>query len=523
MSEIVKAAHPFKAMQQISRNLENMIAFKKAERRADQEAFVERKQQTRLQAASNVAAPVAFGGLIMAAGALTAYLGKEIKEIFDKLHEGFFDILGIKPDSVDDESISADKFEETPLSPTDDMADLQPAEKLEKSRDIEYDTISGKMDEVDKAQTDFFNTIREFFGFDVPKPDTGKSAGPAAGKPPPPAPPPPARAGAPARQAQPSPRQQRQAAAIEKRETAGAPVSHRPPAGVDTPSTTTPAGATPNPPKYTPKPGGGVSVAGNMDMMNTVMDQMGFTGESQRAGLAAITGGESGFKSIPESMRYSTQRLREVFKYEHPGGWDKVVAGGEQAIAEAVYGYQSQNPAAKHLGNDKPGDGWNYRGKGFIQVTGKANYADLGRRIHVDLVSDPDALLDPEIAAKSAVAFMQRAGAPADFEAQLKAVGGSQESWPKKREYYRQFMEKKTFKAGSGRGAPQSTPTASVAPPSEDSNQPKIKVVDGSSGVNRQTAAATPPLPTDTTLVARNSAAAQIAYNQNLSTVTGAA
>jgi predicted chitinase len=522
MSEIVKATHPFKAMQQISRNLENMIAFKKAEQRADQEALVEKKQQTRLQAASTVAAPVAFGGLIMAAGALSAYLSKEIKEIFDKLHEGLFDILGIKPDSVDDGSISAYKFEKISPSPADDMTDLPPAEKLEKTSDIEYDTIGKKLYEVDQEQNSFFKTIRDFFGFDVPKPDTGKQAGVAVGKPAPSARPAPAPAGIPARQAQPSPRQQRQAAAREKRETAGAPVPHRTPAGVYTGG----GGAvdTSNLPKYTPgTSGGGGSPAGNMDMMNRVMDERGFTGESQRAGLAAITVGESGFRSIPENMNYSAQRLREVFGYEHPGGWDKVVAGGEQAIAEAVYGYQSRNPAARNLGNDKPGDGWNYRGKGFIQITGKANYADLSKRIGLDLVSNPDALLDPEIAAKAAVAFMQRSGSPSDFGAQLAAVGGSREGWARKRQYYQQFMRDGTFKSGSGRGTPQPTATASVAPPPEDSKQSKIKVVDASGGVNRQTVSATPPLPTDKTLEARNFAAAQIAHNQNLSTATGIA
>ena len=520
MSEIVKAAHPFKAMQQISRNLENMIAFKKAEQRADQEAFVEKKQQTRLQAASSVAAPVAFGGLIMAAGALAAYLSTEIKEIFDKLHEGLFDILGIKSDSVDDRIISDDKFDKIPPSPADDMTDLPPTEKLEKSSDIEYDTIGKKLDEVDQEQNSFFKTIREFFGFDVPKPDTGKQAGAAVGKPAPSARPAPAPAGVPARQAQPSPRQQRQAAAREKRETAGAPVPHRTPAGVYTSGG---AVDTSNLPKYTPRTGGGGggSPAGNMDMMNRMMDEMKFTGESQRAGLAAITLGESGFRSIPEDMRYSAKRLREVFGYEHPGGWDKVVAAGEYAIAEAIYGYQTRNSAARHFGHDKPGDGWNYRGKGFIQITGKANYADISKRIGLDLVSNPDALLDPEIAAKAAVAFMQRSGSPSDFGAQLSAVGGSREGWARKRQYYRQFMEKGTFKAGSGRGTPQPTATASVAPPPENDKQPKIKVVDSSGGVNRQTAAATPPLPTDKTLAARNFAAAQIAHNQNLSTVTG--
>lgn len=527
MSEIVKAAHPFKAMQQISRNLENMITFKKAEQRADQEAFVERKQQMRLQAATAVAAPAAFGGLTVAAGALTAFLSLGITEIFDNIHKEVFNMLGIKSGSTVGENISNTTFEKIPSSPTDDMSDLPPAEKIEKSSDIEYDTIDKKLDEVDKSQIGFFNTIRKFFGFDIPKPET-ESRRPVTPKPvtPTPVTPTPQQVsptGTPMRQ---SPRQERQTAAKEQREAVGTPIPHRTPtapAGVSTGGTSTPPIDTSNLPKYTPGASGG-SATGNMDLLNTAMDEMGFTGESQRAGLAAITLGESGFRAVAENMNYSAARAREIFGFEPVGGWEKVCAAGPVAVAEAVYGYQSRNAAARHLGNDKPGDGWNYRGRGFIQHTGKANYAAISKAVNVDLVSNPDALLDPKIAAKAAVYYMRQAGSPSDFTRQLIAVGGSREGWPRKRQYYEKFMREGTFKAGSGRGAPQPTATASTAPPpEEDKSQPKIRVVDGSSDVNRQTASATPPLPTDRTLAARNTANTETVRNQNLATITGTA
>lgn len=203
--------------------------------------------------------------------------------------------------------------------------------------------------------------------------------------------------------------------------------------------------------------GGGPSSgsAGNMAMLNDAMDEMNFMGESQRAGLAAITVGESNFTSISENMNYSAPRAREIFKFEPPGGWESIAAQGEQAVAEAVYGYRSLNPAARGLGNDQPGDGWKYRGRGFIQITGKANYADIGRAIGVDLVSNPDALLDPKVAAKAAVVYMQKRGSPADFESQLKAVGGSSDAYAKKRTAYKKFMEEGTFKPGAGKSGQQ--------------------------------------------------------------------
>jgi hypothetical protein len=53
------------------------------------------------------------------------------------------------------------------------------------------------------------------------------------------------------------------------------------------------------------------------------------------------------------------------------------------------------------MGNTEEGDGWKYRGRGYIQITGKDAYAALSKAIKVDLISNPDLLNDPVIAAKS--------------------------------------------------------------------------------------------------------------------------
>lgn len=52
------------------------------------------------------------------------------------------------------------------------------------------------------------------------------------------------------------------------------------------------------------------------------------------------------------------------------------------------------------LGNDEPGDGQRFCGRGFIQITGRANYAKYGQILGVDLVNDPTLALHPDIAAK---------------------------------------------------------------------------------------------------------------------------
>ena len=65
------------------------------------------------------------------------------------------------------------------------------------------------------------------------------------------------------------------------------------------------------------------------------------------------------------------------------------------------------NPKATRLGNDMPGDGAKYKGRGYIQLTGKYNYEQAGKALGLDLVKNPQLVEKPEIAAKVAVWFWQ--------------------------------------------------------------------------------------------------------------------
>lgn len=109
---------------------------------------------------------------------------------------------------------------------------------------------------------------------------------------------------------------------------------------------------------------------------------------------------ESGLKPIEENLRYSAKRLREVFpKYFHTIEMANRYAMKEREIANRVYANRMGN------GNENSGDGWKYRGRGFIQLTGKENYTKLSNATGICYVQNPDLLLNEADAMIAALWF----------------------------------------------------------------------------------------------------------------------
>ena len=74
---------------------------------------------------------------------------------------------------------------------------------------------------------------------------------------------------------------------------------------------------------------------------------------------------------------------------------------GGQAYFRRMYDIQGNNPTlARRLGNTVPGDGAQFAGRGYVQLTGRANYARASTKLGVDLIRNPDLAMDPAIAAK---------------------------------------------------------------------------------------------------------------------------
>ena len=110
-----------------------------------------------------------------------------------------------------------------------------------------------------------------------------------------------------------------------------------------------------------------------------------------------------GFKAFSENLNYSAQGLMGVFKKYFP---DAATAAKyerkPEAIANRVYASRMGN------GPESSGDGWRYRGRGALQLTGRDNYkafADYCKR--PDVMSNPD-LVATELAFESAMFFFER-------------------------------------------------------------------------------------------------------------------
>ncbi len=90
----------------------------------------------------------------------------------------------------------------------------------------------------------------------------------------------------------------------------------------------------------------------------------------------------------------------------------------------------------KDLGNVRPGDGVRYHGRGYIQLTGRANYRTYGKKLGVPLERNPDLALRPDVAAKVLAAYVADHGiatlaAAGDWQAVRRAVNGGLNGWDK--------------------------------------------------------------------------------------------
>lgn len=127
------------------------------------------------------------------------------------------------------------------------------------------------------------------------------------------------------------------------------------------------------------------------------------TGPRLAAFLAQVGHESASFSRVVENLNYSAAGLLATWPSRFTRAMAEQMAKKAEAIANHVYGGR--------LGNRNPGDGWKYRGRGLIQITGLVNYEGITETLAQKVGTVPDFTLHPELlespkwAALSAAAY----------------------------------------------------------------------------------------------------------------------
>jgi putative chitinase len=155
-------------------------------------------------------------------------------------------------------------------------------------------------------------------------------------------------------------------------------------------------------------------------ILNQVLPEFDITTPSRLAAFIAQTGIESaGFSVLVENLNFTTaQRLSKVWPGRFPAGANvSAYLGNPEALGNFVYANRMGN------GDVASGDGYRYRGRGLLQITGRTNYGQVGKQIGLPLQAQPEMLEQPDHAARSAAYFW--------YSHHLNALADSNSSHPR--------------------------------------------------------------------------------------------
>lgn len=192
--------------------------------------------------------------------------------------------------------------------------------------------------------------------------------------------------------------------------------------------------------------------------VQNAMARFGIESPKQVAAWLAQTAHESGgYTMLTENLNYRAttlaacwpNRFAELGPDKKPKRNEKgaliptkvaeAIAGKPELIANMVYSSRMGNGPAES------GEGWKFRGRGLKQLTGKDNYTRCGKALELDLVSNPDLLLEPEGAALSAAWFwsVNKCGPLADaddFVGLTKKINGGTIGLPDREKRYKAVL-----------------------------------------------------------------------------------
>ena len=141
------------------------------------------------------------------------------------------------------------------------------------------------------------------------------------------------------------------------------------------------------------------------DPVNAVIQRFKLDTKVRAAAFLAQVGHESArLTRLVENLNYSAEGLVATWPKRFDTKLAAQVARKPEQIASIAYADRLGN------GSQASGDGWKYRGRGLIQITGKSNYRDCGAVLGLDLLSNPSLLEIPTNAAMSAGWFWSMNG-----------------------------------------------------------------------------------------------------------------
>ena len=144
------------------------------------------------------------------------------------------------------------------------------------------------------------------------------------------------------------------------------------------------------------------------DAFNETFDRFGISTPVQQASWIGQCGHECGnFKILEENLMYRAATLLKLFPRTPKRAW------GFTPEEAAAYERQPQRIANRIYGNrmgnrdEASGDGWRFRGSGFLQLTGHSNFYHAGQALGEDFVMQPELVRTPKYAAMTAGWFWQ--------------------------------------------------------------------------------------------------------------------
>lgn len=123
--------------------------------------------------------------------------------------------------------------------------------------------------------------------------------------------------------------------------------------------------------------------------VNTLLRRAHFIGQ--------VAHESGGFRRLVENLNYSAIRIAEIWPRLAPRAAD--LAMQPEKLANAAYGDRMGNR------DEASGDGWRYRGRGLIQLTGRDNYRSAGVALNIDLIGSPQRAAEPVDAGRIALWF----------------------------------------------------------------------------------------------------------------------